>query len=235
VLGLPAVDLIGHELGWTIERKENLTRVAAAVVRGGRVAVWQDAGSPDWWRPFGAWPQHFVRLKTLEDWRTERVEALLVISDRCLPAALPEKHTLVYRPQTLVAGVGCKRNTSQETIASWVQTVFAAQGLAEASLAAVATVMLKADEPGLIRFAEARHVPLLAYAASELANQPGVATPSERVRAKIGIASVAEAAALKAAGADRLLVVKQVGPGVTLAVARRADECVCTQSEAHQA
>ena len=31
--------------GWTIERAENLTRVAAAVVRGETVAVWQDAGA----------------------------------------------------------------------------------------------------------------------------------------------------------------------------------------------
>jgi cobalt-precorrin 5A hydrolase len=43
------------------------------------------------------------------------------------------------------------------------------------------------------------------------------------VRSKIGIAAVAEPAALRAAGADRLLVKKQVGPGITVAVARRAD------------
>jgi len=33
-LGLPPVDLIGRDWGWQIERRENLTKVAAAVVRG---------------------------------------------------------------------------------------------------------------------------------------------------------------------------------------------------------
>jgi cobalt-precorrin 5A hydrolase len=41
------------------------------------------------------------------------------------------------------------------------------------------------------------------------------------VRSKIGIPAVAEPAALRAAGASRLLVTKQKGPGLTLALARK--------------
>jgi len=99
--------------------------------------------------------------------------------------------------------------------------VMADHGLAEASLAAVATVMLKVDEPGLIAFARARGLPLVAFPADQIADQPGIETPSERVRAKVGIAAVAEPSALRAAGASRLLVPKQKGPGITLALARR--------------
>jgi len=57
--------------------------------------------------------------------------------------------------------------------------------------------------------------------ANLLAGQPGIETPSERVRSKIGIPAVAEPAALRAAGASRLLVTKQKGPGLTLALARK--------------
>jgi len=219
--GVPAVDRIGLEFGWTIERAENLTRVAAAVVRGETVAVWQDAGSPDWWRSFGPWPHHFTRLHSWNQLATLEPRALLVISDRILPQDLPGKSTVVYRPPSLVAGIGCRRGTTTETITQWVDHVFAVRGLAHQSLAAVATVTLKADEPGLLAFASERGVPLVAFPPAQLANQPGIETPSERVRAKVGIPAVAEPSALRAAGASRLLVPKQKGPGVTVALARR--------------
>jgi cobalt-precorrin 5A hydrolase len=221
--GLPAVDRIGRDLGWKVERAENLTRVAAAVVRGETVAVWQDAGSSDWWRPFGEWPGHFVRVDDWNELAALRPAAVLVISDRIEPEGLPAATTLVYRPPTLVAGLGCRRGTTVETLAAWLERVFAEHRLARGSLAALATVTLKADEPGLIQLAGALGVPLIAFPAEQLDAQPGIETPSERVRSKVGIAAVAEPAALRAAGARRLLVPKQVGPGVTLAVARKPE------------
>jgi cobalt-precorrin 5A hydrolase len=81
-------------------------------------------------------------------------------------------------------------------------------------------VTLKADEPGLIAFAASKNVPLVAFSPEDLADQPGIERPSERVRSKIGIPSVAEAAARRAAGSTTLIVPKQKGPGVTVAVAR---------------
>src|SRR5207249_2236242 len=105
---------------------------------------------------------------------------------------------------------------------AWTEKVFADEDLALASLAMVATATLKADEPGLIAFASAHGVPLVAFPAEQLAEQPGIESPSEQVRAKIGIGAVAEPAALRAAGVSRLLVAKKKGPGVTLAVARRS-------------
>jgi cobalt-precorrin 5A hydrolase len=219
---VPAADLIGREQGWTIERAENLTRVAASIVRRELVAVWQDAGNTDWWRPFGPWPEHFVRLADWSELDRVNPAALLVISDRVVPTArLPADRTLIYRPPTLVAGVGCKRGTTLETLESWANFVFETYGFSPSSLAVVATVTFKMDEPGLLAFAAKRKVPLVAYPPEHLDGCPGVLTPSLRVRAKIGIAAVAEPAALRAAGATSLLVTKQKGPGVTVALARR--------------
>ncbi|MBV8268879.1 MAG: cobalamin biosynthesis protein [Planctomycetaceae bacterium] len=222
--GLPAVDRIGRECGWIVERTENLTRVAAAVVRRQTVAVWQDAGPPDWWRPFGIWPRHFVRLRAWDDWPALAPAALLIISDRAEPDDLPGDRTVVYRPPTLVAGIGCRRGTPRGAIEAWVEKVFADHRLARNSLAAVATVTLKGDEPGLLAFASAWQVPLVAFPPEQLADQPGIESPSERVRSKVGIAAVAEPAALRAAGASRLLIPKQIGPGITLAVARKPSQ-----------
>ncbi len=222
--GLPAVDLIGRERGWVIERAENLTRVAADVVRRRPVAVWQDAGDRDWYLPFGRWPDHFRRVEGRDELESVGSSAVLAISDRALPASLPAGRTLVYRPPTLVAGIGCKRGTSAEAIGAFVAGVMAERGLAENSLAAVATVMLKVDEPGLIAFARSRGLPLVAFPAGQIADHPGIETPSERVRSKVGLAAVAEPSALRAAGASRLLVTKQKGPGITLALARRTSD-----------
>jgi cobalt-precorrin 5A hydrolase len=221
--GLPAVDRIGLEDGWIIERAENLTRVAAAVVRRRKVAVWQEQGRLDWCQRFGDWPDHFHRVDSAEALRSVGPEAVLFISDRDEPAGLPEGRTLLYRPPTLVAGIGCKRGTPREVIEEWVAGVMAAHHLSPHSLAAVATVTLKLDEPGLLEFARSRDLPLVAFPSEQLADHPGIEMPSERVRSKIGLAAVAEPSALRAAGATRLLVPKQKGPGVTLALARRPE------------
>jgi cobalt-precorrin 5A hydrolase len=222
--GLPAADRIGQDDGWIIERAENLTRVAAAVVRRLTVAVWQEAGRGDWWRQFGPWPANFHRVGSLEALRALKPEAVLFISDRAEPDGLPAGRTVVYRPPTLVAGIGCKRGTSSQVIAGWVGRVLAEQRLAHRSLAAIATVVLKIDEPGLLEFARSSHLPLVAFPAKQIANHPGIETPSEQVYARVGLWAVAEPSALRAAGASRLLVPKQKGPGVTLALARRPDD-----------
>jgi cobalt-precorrin 5A hydrolase len=222
-LGLPAVDEIGHDLGWKIDRPENLTRIAAAVVRRQPIVVHQDAGSPDWWRRFGSWPEHFRTLPRIDDWQHFDPAGVLIISDRTESAGLPEDRTVYYRPPTLLAGIGCRRGIARAAIQGWLRESLEAAGWAFGSLAALATVILKADEPGLIELARELELPLLAFSSAELALQPGTETPSERVRAHIGITGVSEPAALRAAGASRLAVPKRIGLGVTVALARTVD------------
>jgi cobalt-precorrin 5A hydrolase len=221
-LQLPAVDLIGKSWGWKLVGQENLTRVAAAVVKGEPVAVYQDAGRRDWWQSFGAWPHHFERVASWPE--ANRWNALLAISDRVLPA-LPaglEGRTLVYRPPTLVLGIGCRRGVTREEIEECVAALFDRHGLSQSCITAAASAALKKNELGLIDFAEERQIPLLTYTADKLALIKPLPTPSEQVRTKIGVAGVCEPAALLAAGARELLVTKTVFRRVTLAVARRS-------------
>ncbi|MCI0456480.1 MAG: cobalamin biosynthesis protein [Gemmataceae bacterium] len=229
-LGLPAVDLIGQGWGWKVEPGAALTAVAAAVVRGERVGVWQDAGRRDWWQPWGAWPESFVALDTWPpqgDW-----PGLLVISDRAV--SMPERGpVIVYRPPTLVLGVGCRRGVPAEEIEDFFQELCRTERLAPLSLGMVATASLKADEPGLLAFARSHEVPLRAFAVEELAAVGPLPTPSEVVRAHVGVAGVAEPAALLASRSlspptplppgerGALLVTKRRGRRVTMAVARR--------------
>ncbi|OAI47046.1 hypothetical protein AYO44_10230 [Planctomycetaceae bacterium SCGC AG-212-F19] len=218
VLGLPAVDLIGRSRGWVIESREQLTDVTAAVVRGEQVAVCQDAGSPDWWQEFGEWPTTFQRVQT---WPQGCWNALLAITDRHVPPLIYP--TVVYRPRTLVLGIGCRRGVSGAEIEALFQRVCTAHVFSPLSLGLVSTVSLKAEEPGLLEFIQRHDVPLRVYAVDELGQVPDLPTPSAKVREKIGIAGVAEPAALLAAGTDRLLMPKFKGERVTMAVARREE------------
>ena len=141
----------------------------------------------------------------------------------------PEHHAnaVVYRPKTLVVGIGCDRGTPPELVARGVDELLAASGLSSRSVFALATIDKKADEPALIALAEARGWPLLTYAADELDAQPGIENPSEIVKRHVGTRGVAEPAALRAAGAQNLVVAKQTytedaaGRSMTFAVARR--------------
>jgi cobalt-precorrin 5A hydrolase/precorrin-3B C17-methyltransferase len=99
----------------------------------------------------------------------------------------------------------------------------AAAGVVAESVRALATVDLKADEPGIVTVARRRGWPLATYPADRLARTV-VPNPSEVVRAAVGTPSVAEAAALTAAreagrGAE-LVAGKRASAMATVAVAR---------------
>ncbi len=217
-LGLPGLDLIGRAWGWQMEGTEQLTAASAAVVRGNPVAVWQDAGPRDWWEPFGPWPASFVRLDAWPP--TGHWGALLVISDRILDV---EGHgpAVVYRPPTLVLGAGCRRGVPFAEIEAMFLAVCRDREVSPLSLGVVATAVLKMSEPGLVELAARHGAPLWAYTLKELAGVGPLPTPSAIVKARVGVAGVAEPAAMLAARTRSLLMPKRRGKRITMALARK--------------
>lgn len=131
--------------------------------------------------------------------------------------------TLRYHVPDLIVGVGSARGVPVDEVGELIGTVVRESGRAPASLRAIATIDLKADEPGIVEAARRRGVPLLTYSAADLATE-NVPTPSETVRAAVGTPSVAEAAALRAARdagrAAALVVHKHTTAHATAAAAR---------------
>ena len=125
---------------------------------------------------------------------------------------------LVYHPRTLVAGVGCERGTPAEDVIGVIETALRSENLSPASLAVIATVELKADEPAMHAAAKHFGVPLRLFSVAEL-NQERyrLQDPSPIVEAEIGTPSVAEASALKA---GPLAVRKIKGTRATCAIGR---------------
>ncbi len=131
---------------------------------------------------------------------------------------IAEGQDLTYHPKSLVAGVGCARGTPAEEIIALIEQVLATHSLATKSLAAIASIDIKADETGLIEAARHFDVPLRLFTAEDLASQT-VPNPSEVVRVETGTPSVSEAAALMA---GELLVQKHKTKSVTVAISRAA-------------
>ena len=100
-------------------------------------------------------------------------------------------------PQHLWVGIGCKRGTSQQLIATAIQQVCRENQLAEGAIAGIATIDLKADEIGLVELCRDRNWPLKTFSADVL--RFAVPNPSAVVEAGVGTPSVAEASALFAA------------------------------------
>lgn len=230
VLGTLPVDLLGRALGWAVEGSPAaVTRASAAVVNGAPVLLVQETGERDFWPADRPWPGNVARADALEGRDPSAFEALLLVTDR-LPAE-PERdqfeRAVLYRPRSLVLGLGCDRETPPALVARGVEALLARHRLALASVRELATIDLKADEPALRALAGRLDRPLRVFGAAELDAAPGIERPSETVRRHVGTRGVAEPAALLAAGARRLLVPKQVytepgaGRSMTLAIARR--------------
>jgi cobalt-precorrin 5A hydrolase / precorrin-3B C17-methyltransferase len=125
---------------------------------------------------------------------------------------------LVYHPRTLVAGVGCERNTDPAEVIELVQFALRKENLSPQSLAAIATVDIKADEAALHAVADHFGVPLRLFTVDELNKERyRLKNPSAVVEAEIGTPSVAEAAALKA---GTLVVGKMKSDRATCAIGR---------------
>src|SRR5206468_541567 len=115
-------------------------------------------------------------------------------------------------------GVGASRDAPPDEVAALINSALIDSGLARESVAEVATADIKASEPGITSLGW----PVRTFEAAALA-AVDVPTPSAVVEAAVGTPSVAEAAALLAAGSGATLVVpKRKSAVATVAIARRA-------------
>lgn len=201
-LGLPAVDLLGVPFGWH-KGKGDWTEVSAAVVRGEPVQVIQEAGST-LWRSTAS-----VRRSHLSFTPSPDATAEIWITPRLIQDARSRTPQIQWHPRVLWVGIGCERGTSRQLIEAAIWQVCRENQLAAEAIAGIATIDLKADEVGLVELCHAYDFPLRTFPA-EILSAISVPNPSSVVEREVGTPSVAEAAALRAANSQNLLVTKQV-------------------------
>ena len=208
-LGVPALDSLGERLGFKIEDGFDLAAVGAALVSG--ETVW--LVSEHRW-PIGPLPENVVPAETPLE---ETEPPLILISDE-LPSDTPlPSPSVVYRPPSLVAGIGCSSGAGVAEILALLDDALYEAGLSRKSIAALASIDVKADEAGLIEAADFLGVPLRLHASETLASVE-VPNPSPVVAGAVGTPSVSEASVL-VSGA-KLLLEKRKSKNATVALGR---------------
>ena len=229
VRGTLTVDILGRDLGWALDDMDrNVTHGCAAVVNETRVAFIQETGEPNFWPLEKALPPGVEYFTDPAEVDPEKFEVLLWPTDRLVRDSFPKHwdNAVIYRPRSLVLGLGCDRDTPAEIIERGTLALLAEYGLDVRCVKAIASIDKKSDERGLIALGEKYGWPFHVYPAGELDVVPGIQTPSETVKKYVGTRAVAEPACLLAAGAEKLLHAKRAYKepddkhNMTLAVAR---------------
>ena len=110
---------------------------------------------------------------------------------------------------TVVAGIGCRAACPPEALVAAVRAAEALAGRAATALAAPEARAAIAREAARVLGLPLALVPPVAMRAA----QPRCVTRSARALAETGVASVAEGAALAAAGPDAMLLLARTGEG----------------------
>jgi cobalt-precorrin 5A hydrolase/precorrin-3B C17-methyltransferase len=225
--GRLALDSFGASWGWRPSSNGDWNALMQhAARRSAPMPVLQEAGSRRW-RALEAAGQ-------LVDWEPDPSERPpLVVSARRGPGCR-------WHPPCLWLGIGCERDTSLALLERLVDGQLQAAGLASEAVAGIASIDRKADEPALLELARQRQWPMRWFSAAALKAVP-VPTPSALVETEMGTASVAEAAALLAAGPEAaLLLAKRVEHrqatergAATLAIAQASEQWAPTRGHLH--
>ncbi len=184
--------------GWSLASAQDAKPAMMAVLVGAKIAL---EGHAPWLAASGYPISSMGAVKVLVTEQAIRVD-----------------RGLVYHPRTLVAGVGAERGVETQEVIDLITAALQRENLSPQSLAAIATLELKADETALHEAARHFGVPLRLFTVAEL-NQERyrLVNPSAIVEAETGTPSVAEAAALKA---GTLVVTKFKSAHATCAIGK---------------
>jgi precorrin-4 C11-methyltransferase len=209
VIGGLSLDLLEEEFGWTAEPRERLKEAALALVNGAPVAVIQEIGRKGEWLDERDLPRNVTFGRDGVVLNLHEFEYVVCITDRLISTTSAVR-VLLFRPLSLVLGVGCERGISTDALEDGLTRFLAEHRFARTSIGTVTSVDLKADEEAIGELARRHGWQTAFYGADELARVAEAPNPSEVVARCVGTPGVAEPAALLAAGAKRLLVEKQV-------------------------
>ena len=183
--GSVALDDFGADLGFRIEPGSDLAAVGAAILSGERVTLTADA---QW--PLPPLPPNVIRTE-----KPAPAGPAIIVTDRADNKDIYPERAVVYRPPTLIVGMGASRGVPAREAGQLIDETLADLGVSPLSVRYIATADVKSDEQGLQAAAAERGWHIVPSPADRLAAVP-VPNPSEVVRRAVGPPSVAEAAAL---------------------------------------
>lgn len=125
-------------------------------------------------------------------------------------------NTVWLVPKCITIGIGCKQGTEKERIEEAVTKTLKKYNVNEDAVKMVASIDLKKNEAGLIKFCNEHQWMFATYSAEQLAKVKGSTSASDFVKEVTGVDNVCERSALMSGG--ELICPKTVYAGVTVAL-----------------
>lgn len=213
-----AVDLVGREFNWKIDDDSTVTKISAHMVNEEPIGVFQDTGEKNWYKQL---PKNVLIYQSIEDLKKSDSKAYLIISDRVIGDEISKK-SVIYRPPSLVIGIGLHWDTTKETIREGIMKSLEKFKLSSKSIAKLVSIKKPQDVQGLIDLGKDMGIPVEYVDREDLA-KISAPNPSETVNAFEGTASVSEAAAIKVSGGELIVEKQKFSPNLTIAIARIMD------------
>lgn len=213
-----AVDLVGREFGWKIEDDSTVTKISAFMVNEEKIGIFQDAGKRNWMKEF---PKNVKIYQSLEEMEKSDSKGFLIISDKVLEGDFL-KNSVVYRPPSLVVGIGLHWDTSKENIKEGLDLCLQKFKLSEKSISKLVSIKKPEDVKGLVDIGKEMRITVEYVNREDLADI-STPNPSDTVKAFEGTASVSEAAAIKVSGGKLIVEKQKFPPNLTIAIARIID------------
>ncbi len=213
-----AVDLVGKEFGWKIDDDSTVTKISAHMVNEENIGIYQEVGKNNWWKEL---PKNVKIYHSLEEMKNSNAKGYLIISDKILEGDFL-KNSVVYRPPSLVIGIGLHWDTSKEIIKEGLDFCLQKFKLSEKSIAKLVSIKKLEDIKGLVDIGKEMGI-TVEYVNREDLAEISAPNPSDTVKAFEGTSSVSEAAAIKVSGGELIVEKQKFPPNLTIAIARIVD------------
>jgi cobalt-precorrin 5A hydrolase len=211
-----AVDLVGREFGWKIDDETTVTKISAHMVNAEPIGIFQQTGNKKWYKEL---PKNVTIYNSLEELKKSNSKAHLIISDTIIENGLAQE-SVIYRPQSLVIGIGLHWDTTKDTIKDGIEYCLKKFNLSSKCIAKLVSIKKPEDVQGLIDLGKEMQIPVEYVNREELA-EIITPNPSSTVKAFEGTASVSEAAAIKISNGELIVEKQKFPPNLTIAIARK--------------
>ncbi|MDE6388076.1 MAG: cobalt-precorrin 5A hydrolase [Lachnospiraceae bacterium] len=204
-----AVDIFAKRNGLLIEDKEGIVKISSKVLAGEEITISMEQGL----KVKGRLPEgvHIVSYPP-----TGFTDIIITSKEQAYDS------TIVLRPKEYVLGVGCKKGKDAGEIRQFISGKLKERDILSSQILALASVLQKKEEKGLIEWCRSENIPFLTFPASELQELTGDFVKSVFVKEQVGVDNVCERAALKACGAGGHLILRKCAEnGMTIAIAKR--------------
>ena len=150
------VDLVGRQFGWKIDDETTVTKISAHMVNSESIGVFQQTGNKKWYKEL---PKNVTIYDNLEELKKSNSKAHLIISDAIIDNELAQE-SVIYRPQSLVIGIGLHWDTTKDTIREGIEYCLEKFNLSSKCIAKLVSIKKPEDVQGLIDLGKEMKIPV---------------------------------------------------------------------------